>query len=285
MKNTLSIFILLAFFFTACEKEIEFDGDVKTPKLVLNGMLIADTTLTVHISNSLSVIDNGNHQNITDAVVVLLQNESIIDTLHHTGDGYYKSDVIIMSNTLYKIRAKAPNFKSIEASDIVPSPITVDSITRKIINGQYDEEMHFNIYINDKEAEKNYYIIRLYKKYLYFGNNDWQQYGLDCSDPYIEDVGYGDNYYEDIFLPDNMFNGNQHNLEISTYWYDADSVDYKIEVYSSSEAYYNYSKSITRYRMASGNPFSQPVQVYSNINNGFGIFAGGNLYKKIIPYQ
>ncbi len=59
-------------------------------------------------------------------------------------------------------------------------------------------------------------------------------------------------------------------------------INCKIEVISCSEAYYNYMKSITKYGMSLGNPFSQPVQVYSNINNGFGIFAGGNIYQQIV---
>lgn len=284
MKNTISIFIIIAFLFTACEKTIEFDGEVKTPKLVLNGMLMADSTLTIHLSHSLSVIDNGEIGNITNASVYLYENGVVIDTLSHKGNGYYTSDITIASGKEYEIRASAANYESIDASDIVPSPITVDSITNKIVNGQDGEEIHFNIYINDKEAEENYYIIRLYSSTYWMGGNDWYQDWVECYDPYVEDIGYGDNYYADVFLPDNMFNGEQYNLEISTYWYEEDTTDYRIEVLSCSKAYYNYSKSIMRYEMTEGDPFSQPVQVYSNINNGFGIFAGGNIYKKIIPF-
>jgi hypothetical protein len=46
---------------------------------------------------------------------------------------------------------------------------------------------------------------------------------------------------------------------------------------NTSEAYFNYLKSFNMYQRASGNPFATPVQVYSNVENGMGIFAGGTL--------
>jgi hypothetical protein len=35
--------------------------------------------------------------------------------------------------------------------------------------------------------------------------------------------------------------------------------------------------SFLRYQRTQGNPFSTPVQVFSNVNNGMGIFAGGTI--------
>jgi len=180
MKNTISIFIIIAFLFTACEKTIEFEGEVKTPKLVLNGMLMADSTLTIHISHSLSVIDNGEIGNITNASVYLYENGLVIDTLSHKGSGYYTSDITIVSGKEYEIRASAANYESIDASDVVPSPITVDSITRKIINGEYEDEVYFNIFINDKEDEVNYYVIRLYSSTYWMGGHEWYQDWVEC---------------------------------------------------------------------------------------------------------
>ncbi len=37
---------------------------------------------------------------------------------------------------------------------------------------------------------------------------------------------------------------------------------------------YLYRRSIDDYENAQGDPFAEPVQVYSNIENGYGIFAG-----------
>ena len=49
--------------------------------------------------------------------------------------------------------------------------------------------------------------------------------------------------------------------------------------YSSNNigAYFNYLTSFNMYQRTINNPFATPVQVYSNVNNGMGIFAGGTL--------
>jgi hypothetical protein len=46
------------------------------------------------------------------------------------------------------------------------------------------------------------------------------------------------------------------------------------ELRSISKEYYDYQTSLNEYWNADGNPFAQPVQVFTNIENGFGIFAG-----------
>ena len=46
--------------------------------------------------------------------------------------------------------------------------------------------------------------------------------------------------------------------------------------YTISESVYNYHKSIKIYNDIEGIPLIQPVQVFSNIDNGYGIFAGAN---------
>ena len=41
-----------------------------------------------------------------------------------------------------------------------------------------------------------------------------------------------------------------------------------------SKAGYDHLVSYDRYLFTGDDPFAQPVQVYSNVTNGFGIFAG-----------
>ena len=50
-----------------------------------------------------------------------------------------------------------------------------------------------------------------------------------------------------------------------------------IYLHNISKSYYYYRISLELYQNASGNPFAQPVQVFSNIENGFGVFAGSQI--------
>lgn len=46
-----------------------------------------------------------------------------------------------------------------------------------------------------------------------------------------------------------------------------------VRVFRLSKAYYNFLNSVEQAKSINGNPFVQPTQVISNVNNGFGIFA------------
>jgi hypothetical protein len=54
-----------------------------------------------------------------------------------------------------------------------------------------------------------------------------------------------------------------------------------IHVRSISEDLYDYLSTLNVQQNTSGNPFAQPANVYGNIENGFGIFAGLNSASKI----
>ena len=56
-------------------------------------------------------------------------------------------------------------------------------------------------------------------------------------------------------------------------------IEYTSLIYNNniSKSYYYYRTSLELYVDAPRNPFAQPVQVFSNINNGFGIFAGAQI--------
>jgi len=53
-------------------------------------------------------------------------------------------------------------------------------------------------------------------------------------------------------------------------------------MYSVPENYAFYSDSYRKYYSAQGSPFTQPVNVFSNIENGFGILTAFSLYQQII---
>jgi hypothetical protein len=46
-----------------------------------------------------------------------------------------------------------------------------------------------------------------------------------------------------------------------------------VELYHVSEAYFKFEKSRIVASYTNGDPFAEPVNVYSNVKNGYGIFA------------
>jgi len=72
-----------------------------------------------------------------------------------------------------------------------------------------------------------------------------------------------------LFLSDLSYTGNTHNGQDVT-----EQNEGWLEIWSMSEAMYKYQTSYVNQMLNEQNPFAQPVQVYSNIHNGIGIFAG-----------
>ena len=96
---------------------------------------------------------------------------------------------------------------------------------------------------------------------------------LESDDPIVQNnnaVGY-----DGIFLRDILFNSGEGNVSFKT---SSSNIEYFpaiiVTLRTVSEDFYNYKITGSLHDNSSDNPFAQPVNVYKNIDNGFGIFAG-----------
>jgi len=123
--------------------------------------------------------------------------------------------------------------------------------------------------------------------------DEWEQDSIEireplqisCDDINVETVnrfnfGGFENTYLYLMLKDQNFDGENYALTFTVINYaelkDMDLFG-EIRLVNTSEEYFNYLKSFNMYQRTINNPFATPVQVYSNVNNGMGIFAGGTL--------
>jgi hypothetical protein len=98
----------------------------------------------------------------------------------------------------------------------------------------------------------------------------------------------GSPFREQGLFNDLLFNGQNKALELEIpyenysgievgYEWSYKTLSVRVYLHNISKSYYYYRNSLELYQSASGNPFAQPVQVYSNIENGFGVFAGSQI--------
>ena len=133
MKRLLFL-LSISLAYISCEKVIPFDGDVNTPKLVINSIFQSDSSFKVHVSSSRSVIDTASFKNIDDAIVTIKdRNENIIETLNHVENGFYKGQTFPQENQNYILEVNHPNYANITASDSLPSPIIINSVDTSTI--------------------------------------------------------------------------------------------------------------------------------------------------------
>jgi hypothetical protein len=166
------------------------------------------------------------------------------------GDDYYRILITQESLTLNKNSdgkgTKKYFLNTSERSIISDNPV-FNSVYNNFGGDVFDTgpNNEYNIFPDDYFEGKNYVI--------QFNTNN---YGY----------GFGYGYYPDSYNPSYGENGNSQIIYIRNV----------VHIQHLSKEFYTYLKYLKLYFHYQGNPFAEPVPVYSNIKNGIGIFAGLN---------
>lgn len=284
MKNYLSILFALLVFLTGCEKELPFTAEVQKSKLALNSLFTSDSVWAVHVSRSLSVLDSGDLDDVYDATVNITDEAgNPVASLLHQGDGLYVADSSMpLPGVKYRVTAEAPGFEVVSAIDRIPGAVQIISIdTTTIFGPQWEDELETEITFADPAGFDNFYMVEAELRITFenpqFTETHINPLAITCTDPNIETEGGFDNTYRYLLMRDPNFDGQTYSLKFKTESFksvEGISASIRINLVSSSEAFFNYRRSYLAYIDSNGNPFAQPVQVYSNVDGGFGIFAG-----------
>lgn len=295
MKN-INLFILgilIAGFISSCEKEIPLTQEEIDPRIVVNSIFSSDDTIWVHLSESRNVLFEDVLPNITNAELKLTDaNGSIIGDFIHTEEGlYYCSAPFPIAGSRYGIIASSPGFTSIKAFSDVPKLVNIDSIdTLSSVENYF---MEFTVQFQDKVEEKNYYSLSIVRNGYFLNDIDDT---IFYSDPYISTneyfvinggggIGEGsEKYATSFYFSDELINGQTINFKAKSYFspdVDSNSV-FVVELRNLSEDLYKYKVTYAKYYETQGSPFAEPVRVYSNVEEGFGIFGGSSAARDTI---
>ncbi len=224
--------------------------------------------------------------------------------------GKYRNKAIkIESGKKYNIQIEAEGFETVKAETNIPSAIKIEKIdTFTTIHSENYEtytDKNAKIYFSDPSGERNFYRIKAETASLsilkmaedsfivypeYSGGN------LNSNDPVFgtddtEDIFGGSSYNRFSIFDDKLFDGKQYGLSVilnSIYTYNNNESYYtgekynftfrifRIELSSISEAMYLHLNSVGKQSNTGFALFTEPVLIYSNIDNGAGIFAGSS---------
>lgn len=296
MKKIFFISVLSSFFL-ACEKEIELKSDEITPRIVVNSLFTANDTIQLSVSESRSVLYEGILPNVTNATAKLFDgNGALLGTFTHIENGnYLLADVLPIVGSTYTLEVAAPGFETVTASSSTPSIINITSIDTATQFLTYPQ-LQFDIAFNDDPSQKNYYGIRITsevydidpeteEKTLLYKNT-----GFNSREFYIingyEDVD-GEIYGNELYFSDETFNGQTTIFTARTYRNELTEFQegfYVVSIISMSEELFKYNVTFSKYQEAQGDFFAEPVRVYSNVENGFGIFGGSSVESDTIYF-
>lgn len=269
--------VVILIVLTCCETVVEVDVPFEAPAMTLNSVLNPDSAFHVRLTLNRHILDDGLFQPVLGATVHVYEDEKLVTTL--TGEnGHYRSLYRPVPGKNYRIEASSPQHGAVSASCFIPTAIELENVivTERMVDE--NARTYLQLQFNDPAGETNYYELVAYgtREYydptrdLVFTNTG--QLALELvSGLTAFDEGLTTSA---LRFSDDHFDGKEMNLVVRSFGALETWSELRIVLRSVSDAYYKYQSTLALQRSTADNPFAQPVNVFSNIQGGFGIFAG-----------
>ncbi len=291
MKNNILI-ITLSLLFFACEKEIKLkESDIKS-RITVNALFETKDTMRIILSESRDILFNngGTLPSILTAKAELFnETDQSLGQFVHEGEGVYVlPNFIPEAGKEYGLRVENSGFDPISSKNKIPNAVSIT----KLDTFRKADYMDIGITFKDNGSDENYYSMVVVSKESFSFEiepgvlqTDYYDNGWVCT----KDINtYGNTdpegdicSDEGLLFRDDNFNGSEYTYRVKKYM-DSEPDTIIVVLKSISADLYKYRTTLQKYLEVQGNPFGEPVQVFSNITDGFGIFAGQSVYTDTI---
>lgn len=302
MKNiyshSIKLLIIILFFNVSCRKIIDIDIPAKDRKIVINSLICTDSVIKVNISRSLNILDIVDFKYLSNAEVNLYENDLDIGRLDYKSNGtYLLPGFYPTENRNYRIKVSVPEMKTATAEAFIPKqlhwPITIDT-SMGVTTGDpfyagyyycYEQSVNCVIRFKDDGNTENYYWFNIWGNrtshiwdYQYSEDsliNEPSYLYFNSDDPIIDSwVKWGERGF---VFSDKLYNGKNIEFKISICkdaFGESDTIVVYFNLCNINKDYYLYTKSLEMHMEVQEDPIAEPVQVYTNVENGLGIFSG-----------
>lgn len=266
--------ILLMTLLTACEERVNIQLKYEGDKIVINSLLQPDSVAYIRITRSVpaNVYDEGGFAEIGNAQVSLLQNGIPMSPLQKQtikGRTYFVSQEKVSNGNVYTVNAAADGLTPVSGQDTLPpAPAASDAAGQR-----YNTRIVFSL--KDRAGVPDYYKVRV----LAYGPDNQpdtiRNFRLDPAfNNNLIDV-IANTHASSLIMNDTRFDGKSVNFVLETerpiY-----TTRMMVEVSSLTCGGYKYFLTADAQVQSGGILISEPVTVYTNVRNGYGIVAGIN---------
>ena len=286
MKKPLFYIVLLSIIIGSCTKEIVIVPPNYQEKLVVHSYLNSDSFVQVSVSKSLPISSKESFQAVTNAVINIYEGGLLRGTLVHIIDGTYEIGFKPIKGKEYFIEVVAGDLRC-TALDVVPDEVEIETIkvdTIPFFKGQ--DFLQFTLTPSNDLGLKDYYeISALFKVREYvvtMGVLDsfdvLRKVNLSTIDPIILSNTNNDNFVNQFLFEDEKMSAGT-KIKVGTY--DVKNLEPNLTPVSitlilkkMSFLGYDYFNTLYNHNYYRSDPFSLPVKVHTNIENGYGFFGG-----------
>lgn len=283
--------ILLLMGAAGCDLVVDVDMPIEQQKLTLNSFFIQDSVWSAKLTLNRHVLDEGEFKIVDDGFVVVYDQGIPLDTLISKGNGIYRGGSSPSPGESYEIRATSASHGSVRGQSYIPNAVAIDTLEIEILPSStaYETRISIRLQLEDPGNEVNYFQVLFAVEQTYTDQITGEEtifrqpVPLESNDPAALSA---DTYNrEGVFFKDISFNGKRVSLPLESRLWNFGTEEVKLIFYlrTLSEDFYKYKITSSLQNETSGDPFAQPVSVYTNIENGFGIFAGFS--QSIFVYQ
>ena len=311
MKVRVSILVVMLAMLYGCNREIDFDFPDAEPAIVVNSIITPESPISVSVSavmpiapDSYNVVNDTDEYGtihsqhvpkpkycIEDASVLIYEDGVLLCSLEYTEDGYYVSDKYPKVGSTYTLIVNAPGYKECKATTTLYSMPVLGNMSF-LDTVSVDQEgfplSKLSFTIKDNDPNHNFYEVScravsdkydVEYEWIYFNSSRNTDKVLTQS----ESLPFNDRV---LLFTDEYFSNSSYNLDV-IYRYNPyvamAKYDLEITIKTISESYYEYlrsrmmqayqEESLFEYLANYESLSATPVDIYSNIENGYGVFA------------
>ncbi len=255
--------------------EVEFE-DVDREMVTLAQFSQQDSNHFSLVSHTLGQNESGAHPYLTEGKVQLTTpDQGIIDFHFNAQSRLFKlENYSFLEKENYTLYVEHPEFPSMTAEAYVPASPEIVSASLEFEEEEFGGNRHIiKVRFKDPVDEKNFYKVRAF--HTWFNENDSTEHE---SEYWFTSSSVNIFNSNDDIISDETFNGTEHELMFSSseHFKLEHLVSARLEFYSYTEDEVLYDRSIQLARNSDNNPFVEPSIIYSNFDNGFGMFTISN---------
>lgn len=290
MKKLRALLLLIGYLNTACETFLEVEIPNSEPRLVVNTVLEPGSPVMVYVTSSKSVLEETEYEVIEDALVTISHNGILIPLQFVKDNEYWQnwgaySTLAINPRPAekYTIEVSHPAYKTATSTVTLPVPTVIKSFSHQIMPGQSSQdswnpypEVAFTLIFDDLPGMNFYEIDLLYEgegEYTDHEGNTYETIYSQFTYLTTKNPAFEQTYRAEpgLLINDLLFEGKE--AEVTFYTNLPTAIDLDLTVYlrEINEEAYRYHVSANLQQENRGDPLSQPVQVISNVQNGFGL--------------